>query len=225
MDGDRHRALGRRRAHELAAAAEPHNRSAGARRRDSFDDICPGEGGDHRRGRAAQQLDRRRELHQAAAVDHADPLGQSGGVLEGMGDQQRRQFKTPQLVGELVTHLLAGDRIERTERLVEQQDARLTGQRTSQRNALALATGKLPGPRQGEVSDTQALEQVRPVALAGKAHVCRDRQVREQTVVLRQVPDAASLSRQTDVLGSVQPDLAAKGDPSLARALQAGDRA
>lgn len=89
---------------------------------------------------------------------------------------------------------------------------------------MALATGKLPRPRLGEVSDTQALEQVRAVALAGKAHVCRHRQVREQAIVLGQVTDATSLGWQTDVRGGVQPDIAAKRDPSLARALQAGDR-
>ena len=43
---------------------------------------------------AGEQLGCGRELHQAAAVDHPDLVGQRGGVLERVGDQQRREGRS-----------------------------------------------------------------------------------------------------------------------------------
>ena len=71
--------------------------------------------------------------------------------------------------------------------------------------------------------DPEALEQVRPVALAGEADVRGDAEVREQPVVLRQVADAPSLRAEVDPLRDVEPQLAAEGDPARERALETGD--
>ena len=58
--------------------------------------------------RAAQQLGGRGELHEAAVVDHGDPMGESGGVVEGVGDQQGRELELGELLGELVADLRGG---------------------------------------------------------------------------------------------------------------------
>ena len=103
-------------------------------------------------------------------------------------------------VAELVADLAAGDRVERAERLVEQQHARVAGERAGERDPLALAARELRRPGVGEVRDPEALEQVWAVALAGEPHVPRDREVWEQPVVLGEVPDASSLRAEMDAV-------------------------
>ena len=143
-----------------------------------------------------------------------------------MGDEQRGELEVGEDVGELVAHLPAGDRVERAERLVEQQHARVACERARERDALALAAGELPGTGGGEVPDPESLEQVGAVALAGEAHVRGDRQVREQPVVLREVADATALGAEVDTAGRRR---TTARDPSAMRpraaALESGDRA
>ena len=50
--------------------------------------------------------------------------------------------------------------VERTERLVEQQDARLDGQRARERDALALAAGQLAGIAIGQPVQLNEIEQL-----------------------------------------------------------------
>lgn len=63
---------------------------------------------------------RGRQLHQASAVDHPDSVGDGGGIVERVGDEEGRELERCQHVGELVADLFAGDRVERSERFVEQ---------------------------------------------------------------------------------------------------------
>src|SRR3954453_6324537 len=56
--------------------------------------------------------------------------------------------------------LLAHLGVERAERLVEQQDARLDGERARQRDTLALATGELAGIAVGEPIELHEIEQL-----------------------------------------------------------------
>ncbi len=140
MYGDLHRALGWRGARQFAAAAEPHTRSRRRRCGGPVQHVGTRERGHHHAGWASQQLWRRGELHEPAVVDHPDPLGQGGSVVERMSDQQCGEFQLLEDVGELVTHLLARDRVQRAEWLVEQQHAGLARQSAGQRYALALAT-------------------------------------------------------------------------------------
>lgn len=75
-----------------------------------------------------------------------------------------------------------------------------------------------------EMPDSDTLEQVGTVALAGEPHVPGNGEVREQPVILREVADAASFRGEVDVPVRVEPDFASKGDPSRAGAFQARDR-
>ena len=130
------------------------------------------------------------------AVDHADAPGERGRVLERVGDQQGGEPEAGEQRAELVPDLAAGDRVQRGERLVEQQHPRLAGERARQRHALTLAARQLGRPRRSQVRDPDALEQIGAVAPAGEADVPGDGQVREQPVVLGDVADAALLGRE-----------------------------
>ncbi len=169
-----------------------------------------------------EQIRGRAELHDGAVVEHADPVGQDRRVVEGVGDQQGGQPEIAQRVAQLVAHLLASYRVERAERLVEQEHARLPGQRAGQRHPLALAARKLHGQHPGQVSDAQALEQVGAFASARERHVGGDREVWEQPVVLGQVANPPALRAEVDASLAVEPHLVAQRDAT--RSAAAPDR-
>ena len=144
MDRDVHRAVGRRGAAQLAAALQAHGRAGRRRGGGPFEDVGAGQRGDHHAGRARRAARPGPRAAPAGRVSiTADPVGQRGGVLERVGDQQGRERELAEEVGELVADLPAGDRVERAERLVEQQHARVAGERARERDALALAAGQL----------------------------------------------------------------------------------
>src|SRR5581483_8426788 len=91
--------------------------------------------------------------------------------------------------------------VERGERLVEQQDARLDDERARQRDALGLAAGDLPRQPRLQTLQPKQLDRLgEPAARfvprqAGEPErdVVANREVREERVALRQVADAPSL--------------------------------
>ena len=90
---------------------------------------------------------------------HADAVGEIAGFLQIVGDEQHRG---PQLHPQLLhdrPQFLAGELIERAERLVEHQKLRLVHQRAAQRGALQHAAGQLPGMLVAEIGEPDFLEQ------------------------------------------------------------------
>ena len=73
-------------------------------------------------------------------------------------------------------------RIERRERLVEQQHAGVACERASERDPLVLAAGELRGQAQARCEIAEALEQLLRPRLACVGDVLRDRHVREKRV-------------------------------------------
>ena len=71
--------------------------------------------------------------------DHADLVGERGGVLEVVRDEDGRQRELAQELLELGAHGSLRVRVERGERLVEQDHARAARERARERDALALA--------------------------------------------------------------------------------------
>ena len=59
-----------------------------------------------------------------------------------MGDHDRGQAELAVQLAKIVAERVAGEGVERAERLVHQHDARLGGERTRHADALALAAGK-----------------------------------------------------------------------------------
>src|SRR3954451_866370 len=115
-------------------------------------------------------------------------------------------------------------RIERGERLVEEQRARLARERACERDTLTLPTGKLPRPRPRQVRDAEPLELLARRRAAREADVALDAEVRKERVVLEHEPDRPLLGRQIPPRRGVEEDVLAERDPSPRRPQQARDR-
>ena len=113
--------------------------------------------------------------------------------------------------------LLAHPRIERAERLVEQQHLRLHGQRAGERHALALAARQLGRVAVGELVDLDELEQLaRPLRwisslgrfrmVSPKATLSEHGHVLERRVVLEHEADAPLLGRDAGHVAVAEPD-------------------
>ena len=92
-------------------------------------------------------------LDELAVDEHADAVGERGRVDEVVRDDDRRQAELAQRRAQLAAHRVARVRVERRERLVEQQDARPPRERARERDALPLAARELARARVGEVGD------------------------------------------------------------------------
>ena len=171
-----------------------------------------------------EQLCRCGQRNEVAVVDDSHAHRQGGGVLEGMGDQEAWEPQIGEQGTEFVADLLTGDRVQRSERLVEQQDLGFTGQRSRQCHTLPLASGELVWPRGGKLADANPFQQVGPVAFGGEPNVGRHREMGEQSVVLREVADKTTLWREVDAALGVEPRIVAERDVPGAGVLEAGDR-
>ena len=89
---------------------------------------------------------------------HHDPVPQHHRLLDVVGDQDHRSRLGLEHVPEPALHLLAGDRVERGERLVEGQDGLAGEQRAQERHALAHAPRQLRRPGAFEAVQSEALE-------------------------------------------------------------------
>ena len=83
-----------------------------------------------------------RELAELAVDDHADLVGERRRVLVVVRDEQRRQRELAQQLVQLAADGRLRVRVERGERLVEEQHARVARERARERDALALAAGE-----------------------------------------------------------------------------------
>ncbi len=88
-----------------------------------------------------------------------------------MGDQEDRAPVQPPQLGDERLHLAPGQRVQRAERLVQQQEFGLPHQRTGQRDALRLPAGQRLGPYGRPLRDAdlvQRLHRERPVRPPGQ---------------------------------------------------------
>ena len=118
--------------------------------------------------RMVVDLLRRGDLHQAPVAQHGDAVGERQRLVLVVGDEQRGDVLPLLDAPDLVAHREAGRRVERRQRLVEQQRTRLEHQRAGERDALLLAAGELarqPVAETGEVDQLQHRLRT-PLALA-----------------------------------------------------------
>ena len=135
--------------------------------------------------------------------------------------------------------LLAHLRVEGAERLVQQQNRRLDGERSCKRHPLALATGELGRQAIGELLqmnqfqelvDAAADLRLRPLAdVESEGHVSAHSEMFERSVVLEDEPDVAPLRRQRRHIRPFDVDEAGvgvleTGDDSQQRRLTAATR-
>ena len=77
-----------------------------------------------------------------------------------MGNKHTGEVKLIVQAAQPAAQILAHARIQRTEGLVQQQDLGLHGQRTGQRDALLLTTGKLSGKAVCQMRQLHHLQQI-----------------------------------------------------------------
>ena len=95
-------------------------------------------------GRVAEQLGRRAELGQPAALGHhRDLVAHLHGLVDVVGDQDDGLAEVALQPQELVLEPCPDDRVDGRERLVHQQHRRVGGQRAGDADALLLAAGEL----------------------------------------------------------------------------------
>ena len=171
------------------------------------------------RGRLPQQLGARRRLHDAAGVVDDDAVGEAVGLGEVVGDHDGGGGDLAQQRAQLVAQRQSSRGVEGGERLVQQQERRLDGQRAPERDALALAARELARIPALEPGETQARQ--RQVAQS-EGHVVGDGEVREQRVALEDVADATLLRRQVDAARGVEEHAIAEHDASAVGPDEAG---
>ena len=111
------------------------------------------------------------------------------------------------------------------ERLVEQQDIRVAGERTREGDALPLPAGEVARPRAFEMRDVEALEVLVGRVAAAVLDVLTDGHVRKERVVLKDEADASPVGRQDDAApASNQTDVAAAMRPDCGRSRPATAR-
>ena len=167
-----------------------------------------------RRG-ARVELGRRVALADPPVADDRDPVGERERLVLVVGDEDRRRARVAQHPAHVVAHRRAQARVERGERLVQQHERRVDGERPGERDALLLAARELVGiaPRQAGEPDHleqlgDALARVARVGRRPKPTFCSTVRCGKRLPVLGHVADAAPLGRRRSV--AVVDDLAAR---------------
>ena len=138
-----------------------------------------------RRRREVVDLGRRADLLDPALAHHDDPIGQRERLLLVVGDVDRRDAELALDRADLLAQRDADLRVERRQRLVEQQDLRLDRQGPRQRDPLLLPARQLVRVAVALVRQVDQLEQLAdaladlgPSAAAGcaaRSRCCRPR--------------------------------------------------
>ena len=103
--------------------------------------------------------------------EHDDPIGEEDGLGDAVGDQHDRAADPLPEPQDLDVEALPGEGIEGTERLVEQEDRRLEGERSRDREPLTHPAGELARPRSRPVAQADQAQEVPRASLArGRAH-------------------------------------------------------
>ena len=167
-------------------------------------------------GRLLVQLARRPDLLDPAVVHDHDPVGDVHRLFLVVGHEHGRDVGLVVQPAQPRAQLLAHPRVERTERLVEQQHLRLDGERAGERHALALAARQLCRIAVRELVDLDQPEQLAHLALdlvlgtladrQPEGDVVEDGHVLERRVVLEHEADAALLGRSRGHVPVAEPD-------------------
>ena len=153
-------------------------------------------------GGSSDDLLGRADLHEPAVLHDRDAVAELQGLGEVVGDEDHRLAQVLLQRDHLILHVPADQRVERAERLVEQQDLRVVRERASQPDPLLHAAGELVGvggvpsvqPDAAEhlVRRRQPFLPSLTLHLEPEGHVLGDRAVREQTEVLEDHADLAT---------------------------------
>ena len=149
-----------------------------------------------------------------------------------MGDQHRGNPQFALNVPEEFAQVAAQGRVERGERLVEEQDGRTAHHRARERHALLLTAGDLSGPALLETGESEAVDQASRTraallpleAVPAIEHVLEDRHVREERQALEDIADGAPLRGQADPTGRVEEQAARRDHAAVLGLREARDQ-
>src|SRR5690606_36662738 len=118
-------------------------------------------------------------LLQTPAVHHADPVGHREGLFLIVRDEDRRDPDRALDDADRAPELVADLRVERAERLVEQQHARLMRERPGDGDALLLAARELRRQTLAEPLQRYELEELFPALppFRGRNASCAEREL------------------------------------------------
>jgi len=161
----------------------------------------PEEAGNVGVDRMRPQLVRRGDLNDVARAHHGDAVAERERLRLVVRDVHRGQGELVEEPSEVLEQPVTEPPVERAERLVEKQDARLGSERASERDSLLLAPRERSHRAALEAGQADEFEQLRRprrdplVRVAAHSesepHVCRDVAVGEERVVLEHEPDTA----------------------------------
>jgi hypothetical protein len=150
--------------------------------------------------RPGRQLLGGTELKEASISHDSDAIGETEGLGQVMGHEDSGFAQRLFDLQELTVKLQAGQGVQGSEGLIQEDDGRIGGQGTGEGDALALASGKLGGMAAGlDIGKSDELQHLpRPGLSAGvvpaeetgdQLDVPLDRPVRNQAAVLGHVAD------------------------------------
>ena len=164
--------------------------------------------GDERVGRVVVNRARVVQLNQPAVVDDGDAVGHGQRLALVVGHIHRGHAELFVQAAQFDLHVFAQFFVQRRQRFVHQQNARLEDNRPRQRHALLLAAGQLMNAAVAEALQLHGRQRafharmnfvfVDAAQLQRKADVGRDIQVREQRVVLKHHADFAAVRRHAN---------------------------
>ena len=157
-------------------------------------------------GGRAEQLRGRPDLHEPARVQHGDPIAEQQRLGHVVGHEDRGEAELAADAPERLLQAVAGERIERAERLVEQHEprraasARATPTRCCWPPESVVGTAVAERRRRARPAPAarrRARDAFRVPAEQARRHgdVLADRQVREQPDLLEHVADARGAAR------------------------------
>ena len=189
---------------------------------------------------SAVQLEWAAVLSDLARAHEDDPVGHRERLALVVCDEHERRPEVTVQPAELLLHRRSHGEVERCQRLVEQQYARLRRQRASERDALRLTTADLRWQAIRQVRQADELEQLLgaraprmrtyPPYLQPEGDVLEHRQMREQRIALEREAERPRLRRPLGHALVAEVDLAGRrrlepGDDAEQRGLAAAGRA
>ena len=162
------------------------------------------------------------ELHDPAAVHDGEPVRHLEGLLLVVGDEDEGDADLLLQRGQLGSQRVPQLRVERAQRLVQQQHRRLEDQRPRQGDALLLPAGHLVGAAAGVLGEPHQLERLGharvaglPVEVLAPPQAVRDVllhvEVREERIALEDGVDRALVGRALRHVDAVEEDPAIRG--------------
>ena len=186
-----------------------------------------------RRGPVVDRL-RRVVLLGGSGVQNGDVAAHAHGLRLIVGDKHGGQAERGDQLLELLPHLLAQKRVERGERLVKEDTARLDDDRPGEGDALLLSAGKLVGVPRFKVLKMDCAQRLAHSALQvlriflgtqSERDVFKHRHVRPERKILKHKAKPALFWRQVDLFLPRKHTSLIKPDLAGIRRFQPGDHA